>query len=389
MEILWKYDLPTNQSSDDYQYEGPIFVKEDNLCFICDCFIDHKSEQFLYIVNKNSGEMRKKFCFPKKTVIPAKCFFEEYGEQIIIYTGTLWILHGEKLSALFDQPIDDEINSYLIYENNFIFADRSSLYCIDIDAKCLKWQLQLSNTKNYTIGDISLFENSVSCYGNDQLLFIDISNGKVLNQIKVPRVDKLFNPIRMKDGSLLIGFTNWSNAGILRYDVTAKKVIWKCSRSFEGPLLRRKIFLQNDLVFWVKNDTELICVNIENGNEIYRTKTTPGLYTDPVFLNGRILYGTAGRDGFLVSLAAETGSENWAFPLKNGCAYFDLYHNSAIVGDFEKRIYQIDLVSGNVLQEIQADGEVVGRIKVYQSEVYTVIWGNADQPIRLIKLKIT
>ena len=44
-----------------------------------------------------------------------------------------------------------------------------------------------------------------------------------------------------------------------------------------------------------------------------------------------------------------------------------------ILGDFEKMIYQVDIASGNVLQKLPVDGEVVGRIKVYQNNIYTVI----------------
>lgn len=388
MKILWKYDLPTDESCEDYHFEGPILVQGENLYFICDDFTNHKHEIVLYIVDKNSGETRKTFCFSKKTTIPSKCFLEVCGDRIIIYTGTLWILHGEHLVKLMDQAINDEINSYFIYKNYFVFADRSFVYCFDINANCLKWKTNLSNTQNYAVGDVFLFENTISCYGNDRLLFLDIENGNILNQIKIPRVGKLFHPIRLSDGSLLIGFTNWSSAGIIRYDDTLKIVIWKSSRSFEGPLLRRNLFMQNNLVYWVKNDTELVCVNIDDGSEVFRTRTEPWLYTDLIFLNGRIYYGTAGRDGYLVSLDAKNGKKVWEFPLKNGCAYFDLYLNSAIVGDFEKNIYQIDLVSGEVLQKMQVDGEVVGRIKVFNDEAYTVVWGNTDQPISLIKLKI-
>ncbi|MBQ7379292.1 MAG: PQQ-like beta-propeller repeat protein [Clostridia bacterium] len=320
--------------------------------------------------------------------MPAKCFIEAYNEKIIIYTGKLWLLHEDSLTELFDQPIEEEINSYFLYQNRLIFADRSNLRCINVETNCVEWQLHIPNTKNYSVGDITLFENSVACYGNDQLLFVNISTGSIVEQIKIPRVDKLFNPIRMQDGSLLIGYTNWSNAGILRYDNKAKKVIWKSSRAFQGPLLRRKIYLRDNRAYWVKNDTELVCIHAENGNEIYRTQTSPWLYTDLLFLGDRIYYGTAGRDGFLMCLHAESGDQSWAFPLKNGCAYFDVYSDCAIVGDFDKKIYQFDLSTGRVQEQMQVDGEVVGRIRTDQNQAYTVVWGSADRPIRLIKFKI-
>ncbi len=388
MRVIWQHDLPTNEICEDYHFESPIFMKNDFVYFLCNHVINEKFRLSLNVIDKNSGKTEKIIPIQGHTILPSQCFFQEYKNKIVLYTGKLWMVDGMNLEDLFIEAIDDKINSYLIFDNYFIFADFSSLYCIDLDSNCLKWKIHIANIKNYAVGDISLFENTIACYGNDGLLFVDIFTGKILNQIKIPRVSKLFHPIRMDDGTVLIGFTNWSNAGIIRYDELNKKVIWKSSRSFEGPLLRRKIFLQNNLAYWVKNDTELVCINIDNGNEMYRTKTAPWLYTDLLFLNDQILYGTAGRDGFLISLDSKSGSEKWSFPLKNGCAFFDLCENSAIVGDFEKKIYQIDLTMGKVLQEIQIDGEIVGQIRVYGNEVYTVVWGNENRPIRLVKLKI-
>ncbi len=66
----------------------------------------------------------------------------------------------------------------------------------------------------------------------------------------------------------------------------------------------------------------------------------------------------------------------------------DVIHATVLVGDFDKEIKQIVIRSRDVLQNHQVDGEVVGDIKVYKDCVYTVIWGNVDRPIRLIKVKI-
>ncbi|MBE6597319.1 MAG: hypothetical protein E7641_06585 [Ruminococcaceae bacterium] len=388
MRAIWQLDLPTNESSEDYHFESSIFIKNNHIYFLCYHFTNEKRQLSLNIIDKNSGTTEKIIPINGRTTIPSQCFFQEYKSKIIIYTGELWIFDGMTLERLSVDTIDDKINSYFIFDNCLIFADASSLYSIDLDFCKLKWKIHIPNTKNYIVGDISLFENSIACYGKDQLLFVDISSGQLLNQIKIPRVDKLFQPMRMDDGTLLIGFTNWSNAGIIRYDETNKKIIWKGSRSFEGPLLRRKIYLKDNRVYWVKNDTELICLNANTGDEIYRAKTSPWLYTDLLFTGNQVLYGTAGRDGFLVNLDSICGNEKWAFPLKNGCAFFDFYKNSAIVGDFNKKIYQIDIATGKVLQEINVDGEVVGQIKVCNNDIYTVIWGDTNRPVRLIKLNI-
>ena len=165
-------------------------------------------------------------------------------------------------------------------------------------------------------------------------------------------------------------------------------MLWKSKRSFEGPQLKCKIYAFDNFVCWVKNGRELICHNSENGEEIYRTATSPWLYTDLFFNDGNIIFGTSGSDGYIFSINAQNGEENWSLFLKNGCAYYDMYNDSIIVGDFSKRIHLIDASSGRIIKTLATDGEVVGQIKVHGKYAYTVIWGNENAPIRLIKIQL-
>ncbi|MCM1497986.1 MAG: PQQ-like beta-propeller repeat protein [Clostridium sp.] len=174
----------------------------------------------------------------------------------------------------------------------------------------------------------------------------------------------------------------------MKYNQKIGKVIWRNKRKFQGPQLGCKIYQQDGRAFWVKNDTELICMNAEDGEEIYSVKTNPWLYTDLFFVEDSLLFGTAGRDGYINCIDAASGVEKWSVFLKNGCAHYDIYRATVLVGDFDKRIKQIEIKSGDVLSDHPVDGEVVGDIKVYGGCVYTVIWENADKPVRLIKVKI-
>lgn len=236
--------------------------------------------------------------------------------------------------------------------------------------------------------EITLFENTVACYGDHELLFIDPENGEIVDRIKISRIAKLFHPIRLDDERILIRYTNWTNAGVLKYNQKSKQVIWRNKRKFQEPQLTCKIYQHEDKVFWVKNDTELICLNVENGEEVYNVRTTPWLYTDLLFIDDYLLFGTAGSNGYINCIDVRSDEVNWSVFLKNGCAYFDIYHETVLVGDFDKQINQIAIKSGDVLQNYQVDGEVVGRMKVYKECAYTVIWGNEDKPVRLIKVKI-
>jgi hypothetical protein len=56
--------------------------------------------------------------------------------------------------------------------------------------------------------------------------------------------------------------------------------------------------------------------------------------------------------------------------------------------DFSKTMMQISLGNGRILQSLSVDGEVVGDIRVYDNAVYTVIWGNQEKDIRLVKINL-
>ncbi len=188
---------------------------------------------------------------------------------------------------------------------------------------------------------------------------------------------------------MLIGYTNWTNAGILKYQISTKKVLWRHKRKFEGPQLKCKIYHSNDKAFWVKNSTELICVDIENGEEIHQLRTTPWLYTDLQFYQDNILYETAGADGYINCLDCETIKSRWSAFLKNGCAYYGVCNDSIVTGDFDKTIKQFSICDGRLINEMPIDGEVVGQITVSEGCLYTVIWGNSEKDIRLVKIQIS
>ncbi|MDE6925485.1 MAG: hypothetical protein K2O97_00580 [Acetatifactor sp.] len=58
------------------------------------------------------------------------------------------------------------------------------------------------------------------------------------------------------------------------------------------------------------------------------------------------------------------------------------------MGDFNKTLKQISYSDGVILQNYRTDGEVVGRIKVSEDCIYTVIWGNSKKRVRLVKVLI-
>lgn len=389
MKLMWEYPLPTNVNSNDSQYESPILENGKYVYFVS----ESAGWQKLHIVDKKTGAGYSRLLQKSVNILPSKYIFFSYNSTAVIYAGDLHFIQSDEVLRMLVFAQKGEITSYILIRNRLYVSCASgknaSLCCIDLDKMIFVWDLDISNSKPYRAGEITLFNDMISCYGRDQLLLVCPDSGEIVNALKVSRIDKLFCPIRLDNDTMLIGYTNWTNAGILKYQISTKKVLWRHKRKFEGPQLKCKIYHCKDKAFWVKNSTELICLDIENGEEIHQLRTTPWLYTDLQFYQGSIFYGTAGADGYLNCLDCETVKFRWSAFLKNGCAYYGICNDSIVTGDFDKTIKQFSVRDGRLINKMPVDGEVVGQITVSEGCLYTVIWGNSEKDIRLVKIQIS
>ncbi len=393
MEIAWAYPLPTNEFSRDKHFESPILVIGDFVYFVSESIRMSSYSKALHVIDKNSGKGEIHLLRNTNHLLPKDYFFFPYDGKAVLYTGDFVLLQGAVLLKTLRFCEKGPVTSHLL-DNNHLYVScqqhkHCSLYCIDLEQLSVVWEIDISNTKPYRAGELSFCDSKIACSGRDQLLFICPESGEITQTIKIARIDKLFCPLRLDDDTLLIGYTNWSTAGILKYQLSTQKTLWRHKRKFEGPQLRCKIYHHKDHAYWVKNDTELIRVDVNTGEEQTHLRTSPWLYTDLRLFQNGFLYGTAGADGFLNYFDGTTGQLKWSVFLKNGCAFFDVRDDSVFVGDYNKSIKQISLKNGCLQQELAVDGEVVGRITVSEEYLYTVIWGNAEKGIRLVQIKFS
>lgn len=387
MRELWAYPLPTGEKSRDYQYESPIFPCGDEILFVSSC----GGNDLLHIVNGETGQGRTLQLSRSVSVLPKRFFFRPLPHGILIYNGDFSLYRDGGILKTFEMNNFGDVTSHLLLKNRLYLVcgqhGRSTLLAFDTDRFMILWTVDVS-CKSYAAGPVTEFEGQLSCFGKDKLLFLNPMTGEVLRELTAPRTGKLFSPKRSEDGNLILGYTNWSNAGLMKLHPLTGKPIWKHRRSFEGPLLRCRWWQKGDMLWWVKNDRELICLDAATGEERYAHPTQPWLYTDLYLMGERLLFGTAGADGYLICLHAETGEEAWSLPLQNGCEYYGLLDETVIVGDFSKRLMQLSLRDGSVLQELPMAGEIVGRITICDGCACTVVWGNGNRPITLVKTEI-
>lgn len=382
MKLTWEYPLITDEHSQDYHYEAPIILHSDFVYYAC---MQLRTIDF-HVVSSQTGEGCVHSFPATQIVLPQDWFAFVHGDHVVYYTGELIKANGTHIVRTI--KLSGKVTSHLLCGNSLLVVS-DKLYSIDLDAFSVAWELNLSGEKPYRTGELTHFGAWVSCYGQNQLLFIDPESGRVTDSIRIPHIDKLYHPVALDDDTLLIGYTNWSNAGILKYQRSTNKVIWRHKRKFEGPQLRCRIWHEDARSYWVKNDTELICLSDETGEELFQLRTVPWLYTDLQFLNGCILYGTAGANGYINCLDARSGQMKWSVYQQNGCAYYGIYNATALVGDFSKTVAQLSLRDGTVVDQLHLDGEIVGRIKVHDGQVYTVTWGTEGKPVRLVKIEFS
>ena len=83
MKIEWMFDLPTDEKSQDYHYESPILIKDNNLYFIS-CH----PEAVLYVIDTETGTEKFRIECVGQSVISSKCFLRSIETRSLFIRGS-------------------------------------------------------------------------------------------------------------------------------------------------------------------------------------------------------------------------------------------------------------------------------------------------------------
>lgn len=389
MKELWSYKLPYSDSNKVADYETSFIEYNGELIFVS----SGRPAISLIVLDSSTGEGKEYSLNNSVPIFAKRSFLDTFCDGVIVYTGDLFCYNNGTVTKIMELRQKGEVTSHIII-NRFLYIvcvndyRESELICVNLESFQIEWSQDVSSNP-YISGPINYFEGKIVCFGRESLLFLDPAVGNVVETLKIPRVGKLFCVERLNDEYIALGYTNWTSAGIIKYSQINNKVIWKSGRRFEGPLLRCKIYKKDNRLYWVKNDTELICLNENNGEEVFAEKTYPWLYTDLFFKNGKIIFGTSGNGGSINCIQDNNGARKWRRPLDYGCCFFGNYENSIIVSDIPKsKIIQIDIENGNVIQTYNLNGEAIGSIMVFGQALYTVVMNNESEVASLVKIAL-
>jgi outer membrane protein assembly factor BamB len=397
MELLWEYPLPLGEHPRDYEYEGPLLAHGGSVyCATYADTTDHVRAALRYAVrlhrvNRATG-VGDAFDFEvTDPCLPGAWSLTPVGDEVLFHCGAFircgteplrlagvpeGALVPEKLAAR-PAPLVEGTRVYYTNDRN------QTLCCLDLEAERLIWSQPLKSSPSYRLGAPLPFGDRLACYGRNALLIVDASTGETVDEIRIPRIDKLYSPLADGD-ELLLGFTNYSMAGVLRYRPETGQVVWRSHRKFEGPASYCRIWRVGDVLVWVKGETELVGVDAATGAERWRARAAPYLYSRVTVIGTLLLFGTAGRGGVVQVVDALTGETVWSRALNNGCSYYALHEGSVIVGDFDGLVLRLDLRSGAELDRLVLGTEVVGDVLADRDRAYTVAWPDEEQPPRLV-----
>ena len=381
MRLKWECPLTSSNGSSPDDFESPIFCHGGYVYYAC----KGSTGTDFHIVDAATGEDHV-HSFDRALWVHASSLFAfAYRGRVIYCFDDL--LEAEGTQVLHRLRMPGSVQRYLLY-GHMLIIDCGRLLGVDLDAFTIAWVLQLDSEKHYRTGELAPFGDLITCYGRDQLLFVNPMDGSIVDTLRIPRIDKLYRPVALPDGTLLIGYTNWTNAGVLRYHPEEKRILWRHKRQFQGPQLNCRLWHEEGRTYWVKNYTEMICLSDDTGEELFQLRTAPWLYTPLDFRDGRILFGTSGGNGYINCADALTGEMLWNVYLLNGCSYYAVHDETVMVGDFSQRILRLAIRDGSIIEELPVDSAVVGRISVQENRLYTVLWENEEKPQRLVCIQL-
>ena len=384
MRLEWQYELPATAEVRDYQFASPICAVGGQVYFPTRAWMPGEREAVTVhrVDVRTSRAEEVVWDYPTAKIgMPSEWSFIRHGEALILSCPRFLQLLPERreLEGYGAPKVAGNRSTgrgtFILWDGRLIFADqrRAMLHCFDLASHEPVWETDLGHSEHYPLGPPALCGETLWCYGGAGLHGIDPRTGEIERTLRIRHIDKLHPPIREGD-DLLMGYTNWSVAGVVRYSLEEGRVVWRYRRNTSGPSYHASLLRYEDVVVWVRGENGIVGVDVETGQARWEVAAAPWLYSELELVDGLAVYGTAGRDGFIQALDVTTGELAWQMPLTDGCQYFALYDDSVLVGDYEGCLHRLDARTGEPVDRLDLGAGVVGDVHVSGDSAFTVIW---------------
>ena len=271
-------------------------IIEKNIIYIAD------NIGYLYAINYKN----KKLLWAKNYKIPFRSNLKILKNKLILSNqNNLLIfidkLNGSRLKIIPTEEVvlkNEFINSLAINKNSLYFLNTyGSLYSVNINNSQLDWFVNLNQGLDLNISN--LFYSKPLVVSKDKLIIptlthlhiLNITNGSRL--VKIP-INIATKPIVSSNYLFTISSDNLLiclniNDGKIIYSINLDDQIAKFIKSKKKKISVKSLFLVNNNLYLFLNNSYLVKMNI-NGKIIGIDKLPIDLKSNPIFINGSILY---------------------------------------------------------------------------------------------------
>lgn len=227
------------------------------------------------------------------------------------------------------------------------------------------------------VSALTLFDEQVVTVSyNDQINFVDPTNGSVVNLLNAEgevRRDEQGNPRRF-----VVSGNNYDNAqffarpvlsdnsdellvATLNQRLLAIDPVTGTAESTTGISLPGQVIADvvpvEGVVYVPLKLGNLVALNQESGEVLWEVDTEAGVWSAPLIVDGMLYFGSI--DHLVYAVDIGSGEVLWTQNLEGGVAATPAYHDGRIyAGSFSHKIFEMDAETGNILAEHEGNNWV-------------------------------
>lgn len=282
------------------------------------------------------------------------------------------ITSGKSLGRLTDLG-NSAFGSPLVYKSTIINTysgnNSSSIQCYDVTRAVILWQRDLEYIESSPVGyDNFIYtattSGSVYCLdrnsGSVKWTYNSNSHSKVLNE--------KYNPNRFYTSPVITAnkvFMGGTDGNMYCLNIENGNLLWKLRT--EGSIFCDASAFENKL-FFGSDDKNFYCSDLD-GKIIWKDSLQTKFLTNSTFYSGSVI--VPGIDGYIYSLDLARGTENWKFETKGAiCAPPLLQGDKVFIGSYDKIFYCLNAEDGKELWKFQCEGRIKTAAVIWKNFVF-------------------
>ncbi len=157
MNVIREYALPTNERSENFEFECPLFFDNGKIYYISPAEKDRPGKKILHMIDTEKG-LGGQIILEGRFSLSSDFFFEKYNEKIIIYAGDLFVCDENSAVKKFCLFSKGKINSHFVDEKFLYLVCGKFFIIFDMERSSVVCEKNISNNSPYFAGELSFLK---------------------------------------------------------------------------------------------------------------------------------------------------------------------------------------------------------------------------------------